>query len=342
MKFSISTSWNAHRHSSAEAMVAEIRACGADEVELGYNLKPVLAPEMIRLVDGGAVTVSSVHNYCPVPPARLWGHPELYALASISKRERDAAIYHTTRSLHFAREAGASLLIVHCGHVAMPRLSRKLAARCRQDHRIGSSYEKQKLKLLKLRGTRVGDQLSCLYDALEALIPAIQATGVRIALENLPAMEAIPSFSEARQIVTEFGVKYICCWHDLGHAQILENLGLINHGEVLNLAAPYLGGVHIHDVGFPDRDHLMPPRGGTVDFFRAGRIAGGHVKRVFEPNPELTPAEVRAGVTWLKAVWSAAKPAPRLRRGIRDFRFFHPRSKAIDQAKSLEGKLNPS
>ena len=166
MKFSVSTNWNAHRHSSAEALVEELRACGADEVELGYSLKPALAPEMIRLVEDRAVTVSSVHNYCPAPAAKLWGHPELYALAGAGERERRAAIYYTTRSLHFAREAGASLLIVHCGHVAMPSLSRKLAALCRQDHRTGSSYEKQKLKLLKLRGTCVGDQLSCLYDAL--------------------------------------------------------------------------------------------------------------------------------------------------------------------------------
>lgn len=39
MRFSVSTNWNAHRHSSAQAMVDEIRASGADEVELGYNLK---------------------------------------------------------------------------------------------------------------------------------------------------------------------------------------------------------------------------------------------------------------------------------------------------------------
>ena len=53
----ISTRWNAGRHRTGEAMLAEILALGLDRVDLGYDLRAELIPGVKAMVASGAVRV---------------------------------------------------------------------------------------------------------------------------------------------------------------------------------------------------------------------------------------------------------------------------------------------
>ena len=137
---------------------------------------------------------------------------------------------------------------------------------------------------------------------LEQLIPLIEETGVRIGLENLPNFEAIPSEMETEHIAQTFGADKVCYWHDFGHAQIRQNLGLISHRHWLERLHPYLGGVHIHDVIPPIQDHAMPPQG-EIDFKRFRNIGESDIVRVFEPSSRASAQDVREGLVHIRNAW---------------------------------------
>ena len=48
-------------------------------------------------------------------------------------------------------------------------------------------------------------------------------------------------------------------WHDTGHAELKQTMGLLEHRSHLAAMAPRLIGFHLHDVSAEGRDHLVMP-----------------------------------------------------------------------------------
>jgi len=294
-------------------MIDEILAAGFDHAELGYDLRIDLVPGVQRRVAEGAVKVDSVHNYCPVPVGAPRGHPELFTFASLDARVRDSAVYHTTRTIRFAAEMGAKIVISHAGNVEMNRVSEQLVALCEQGRRFAPEYEKLKLGLQVQRDKRVRKHLDRLRESLGRLAPVLLEAGVQLALENLPTWEAIPTELEMEELCREFAGGNIRYWHDIGHAAIRENLGFINQERWTERLAPYMVGTHVHDVAPPARDHMMPPHG-QIDFRRLRGLAQRDLVRVIEPAPQ-TPAEILLeGCRLIREAWTGPAESAATRR----------------------------
>ena len=120
---SISTRWNAGRHRDGAAMLEEILDLGLGIAELGYDLRAELIPGVKAMVAARAIRIDSVHNFCPVPVGAPRPHPELYTPASPDRREREYAVTHISRTLRFAAEVGARVVVCHSGNVDMPKYS---------------------------------------------------------------------------------------------------------------------------------------------------------------------------------------------------------------------------
>jgi sugar phosphate isomerase/epimerase len=87
-----------------------------------------------------------------------------------------------------------------------------------------------------------------------------------LGVENRYYLSEIPSFEEVAKILAHFGNSNIFYWHDFGHAQIFQNLGVCKQSDYLQAGGQRLIGVHIHDVkGF--QDHL-PLGKGAIDYLR--------------------------------------------------------------------------
>lgn len=308
MNFSLSTHWNAARHVSGEAMVDEILSLGFDSIELGYDTRIDLVPGITARVRSGAIRISSLHNFCPVPMGAPRGHPELFTPASLDRRERASAIQHTTRTLQFAAEVGANVVVAHAGNVAMDNYTYGLADLCAAGRQYDEIYERQKMKCLEQRDRKVPKQLEALRESIEQLIPVIRDTGVLLAFENLPTWESIPTELEMEQLLKTYGPSGLRYWHDIGHGQIRENLGFIRADRWLERLQPWLAGMHVHDVLPPATDHAMPPNG-CVDFARYLPFALGAPHRVIEPMTRTPAAELQAGHTYLKKVWGQTSQA---------------------------------
>ncbi len=304
----LSTRWNASRHTRGEDMIEEILDLGFERVELGYDTRVDLVPGIRDMVRDRAVRVDSVHNYCPVPVISHRGHPEIFTLADPDHRIRELAIQHTAHTIRFAAEIGARTVVTHCGNVRMPRLTEALIVLCGQGQQFSGRYEKTKLKLITKREKKSRRQLRYLYDGLERLLPVLVENGITLALENLPTWESLPTESEMEHMARDFQTPHIGYWHDLGHGQIRENLGLINHTRWLERLQPVLKGMHLHDVAPPVHDHLMPPRG-KIDFSLFQSFARLDIIRVIEPTPHTPRKDIEEGLSFLKEIWSDTENA---------------------------------
>lgn len=304
---SISTRWNAGKHRSGEAMLEQILALGLDRVELGYDLRSELIPGVKTMVESGAVQVKSVHNFCPIPVGAPRPHPELYTPGSADAREREYAVTHISKTLRFAAEMGATVVVCHSGNVDMPKYSFDLLRMASKGEQFGEAYEALKLKAQITRDKKAPRQIDCLMDSLQKLVPIVRETGVQLALENLPTWEAIPSELEAEQLMKQFFAAGIRLWWDIGHAQIRENLGFINASRWLRRLVPFVAGMHIHDVAPPGQDHVMPPRG-HVDFKALSDLAKLDMVRVLEPAPGTETDHIVRAIEFLRATWNLGEP----------------------------------
>lgn len=302
MNFALSTHWNAGRHTNGEAMLAEIAELGFRHVELGYDTRIDLVPGIQNAVAAGTMRVVSLHNFCPVPIGAPRGHPEIYTLASPDTRERDLAVQHTTRTIRFAVEVGAKFVVTHAGNVEMDPFSRQLFDLCAVGQQFTEVYEKTKLKLQIQRDKKVRHQIEFLAQSLEKLFPLMAETGVKLCIENLPTWESIPTEVELEDLLKEYAGDGLRYWHDMGHAQIRQNLGFINAERWLDKLQQYVAGMHVHDVTPPATDHVMPPRG-QIDFPRFQRFNALDIVRVIEPSQRTPPEEIKEGLAYLKEVW---------------------------------------
>ena len=304
---SISTRWNASRHQSGERLIEEILGLGLGVVELGYDLRAELIPGVKAMVAAGAVRVDSVHNFCPVPVGAPRPHPELYTPGSTDRQEREFAVIHISRTLRFAAEVGAKVVVCHSGNVDMPKFSFDLLRLAARGEQFGEPYENLKLKAQITRDKKASRQIEYLAESLGKLALVVKETGVKLALENLPTWEALPAELESEQLMQRFRSAGIRLWWDIGHAQIRENLGFINANRWLQRLAPHIAGLHIHDVAPPGQDHVMPPRG-QVDFKALSFLAGMDMVRVLEPAPNTDAGDIVRAVAHLRAAWNLTEP----------------------------------
>lgn len=305
MDLAISTHWNAARHASGEAMLEQILELGFKRVELGYDLTADLVPGVRRMVESGAVRVGSLHGICPVPLISPYAHPEIFTLVNSDRRTRAAAVRYTIETVQFAAAMGAATVVVHAGYVGMSRLTADLISMYEEGRQHDRRYERTRMKLLVRRQRKAERFLAYLFDAIEQLLPALEENRVRLAFENLPSWEAVPSEAEMARVAETVDSPWIAYWHDIGHAQTRQNLGLISQVAWLSKLAPYLAGFHVHDVVAPARDHLMPPHG-EVDFGLFKAYLRDDIELVLEPAPGTDAEDIRRGAAFIRDAWEVA------------------------------------
>jgi len=303
MNYSLSTHWHTFRHADGETLVEEALELGLDRIELGYDFTVDLLPGVQKMVNQNAVSISSVHNYCPVPVGAPMGHPELFTLADPDSRVRENALWHTRKTIEFAAEMGAPIVVTHVGNVKMRSYTRELIGLYEEGKQHDPKFDKLKIKMLTKRDKKSEKQRRYLYEGVEKLIPILEQSNMKLGIEILPTWESFPTEIELETLLKAFDSPHLTYWHDFGHSQIRQNLGLINHPRWLARLAPHLGGTHIHDVATPGMDHLMPPLG-DMDFSVFRTIIRRDVPLVFEPSRRIDPDQLKEGIRIIKEAWT--------------------------------------
>ena len=311
MKFSLSTNWNSQRHDNGEKLVDEIVSLGFEALELGYHMTEELADGVRRRVQAGAVTVDSVHAYCPVPVGAPHGYPELYLLASLDEDERAMAAILIERAMTFAASMGARALVLHAGRIFLnsffgdlgtPTLVEALEEEGSPD---GPQYQRLLAKALRRRAVRVRKQYDGFCHSLDVLLPKFEKAGMTLCLENLPSIEAFPDEREMLMLKQRFDAPSLAYWHDMGHGQVRENLGWTRHLDSARTLLPLTRGIHIHDALPLMNDHL-PPGKGDIPFADFAFFAADSVIKVFEPGPDVKGAELSEALRYVRTAWADA------------------------------------
>ena len=98
-------------------MLSEMAALGFTHVELSHGIRITLVPGILRAVAEGVVRITSTHNFCPLPTGVVQAAPNLFQPSARDRREHDQWLRHTRRSIEFAAQVGAKVLVLHLGSV---------------------------------------------------------------------------------------------------------------------------------------------------------------------------------------------------------------------------------
>jgi sugar phosphate isomerase/epimerase len=283
-------------------MLREVRDLGFEYAELSHGTRISLLPGILEAVDAGEIRISSLHNFCPLPMGVNYAAPNLYQFSDERERERELAVRYTLKTFEFASRVKAPAVVLHLGSIEMKDYTDKLRKLVERGQKETPKYERLCAELDEKREGKKEPYFERVKEVLKKLLPEAEQRGLKLGAENREALEELPIESDFQFLFRELASPSLGYWHDIGHAQIKENLGFIRHAMHLESLRDHLVGLHIHDVQFPGRDHCAPGSG-TVDYAALKPfIKPEHIK-VFELSPSLTLEEVKSGVARVKSVW---------------------------------------
>lgn len=278
-------------------MLQEMAALGFGCVELSHGIRITLVPGILRALEEGVVRVTSTHNFCPLPMGILHAAPNVFEPSRAHVQEHDQWLRHTRRSIDFAAQVGARVLVMHLGSVRFfwSNPSAKLRD-YRRRHGSGDVRDDRKYtKLLgkavaKLRA-RIDPYWAQVLASLEEIRDYALEKGVAIGCENRERFEELPVDEDFPGLFESLPTPHPCgYWHDTGHAHLKQAMGLLDHRAHLQRNAERLLGFHLHDVAGED-DHV-PIGDGEIDFDMVSEFWRPHHLLTLELGPRVTPQQV--------------------------------------------------
>ncbi len=272
-------------------MVEEFLRMGIQDLELGHGLRVSQIEGILRVVDRGDIRIHSLHNFCPHPLEIPTDSPDCYEFTSHRESDRRRAIQLTRQTIQLAEKVGAHTIVLHGGRARTLKVQRECLGALKDGSFLTKSFGRRKVAFVQARETAGSVLLERLREALQELLPVADEAGVQLALENRERYEDVPSEREMLGFLDSFSSPNLGYWHDFGHAQIKENLGFLDHHRWVASAAGHLQGCHIHDVLWPNDDHL-PPFSGEIAFSRLMPLIPSGTAMVFELSPYVEASQL--------------------------------------------------
>lgn len=302
---SFSTCWNSGRHTAGDEMLREIQGeLGFDHIELGHGIRISLMPGIQKMREAGAVTFSSLHNFCPLPVEVMHASPDCYKFSAFAVSERERAVKQTFQTIDFAARLGAPFVVLHCGEIPMNPITDELIAFAKNGELLSKDYARLKVRAVQKREAAAPAHLSRVKDCLRRIVDYAAAKNVRLGIEGRRGYEEIPSERELPSLLDELNSPHAGYWHDFGHIQIKENLAFLDHAEWLAQIGPRTLGCHLQDCVWPAQDH-QPPFAGSVNFEKLVPLLPPTCLFVWEMSPRKKTDEIRRSVELWKERFGA-------------------------------------
>jgi sugar phosphate isomerase/epimerase len=306
--FAISSCWSSSRHKDGYDMLREMAELGFTHVELSHGVRVTLVPGVLKAVEEGVIQVSSVHNFCPLPPGVNHAAPNLYEPSARHYQEQEQWLRHTKHSIDFAAQVKARVLVLHLGSVRFfwgnpaNALRHYLENHPATDLAQDAGYQ----RVLARARERLGKKINPFWEQTQASLAKIfdYAAGknIRLGLENREKFDELPldnDFASYLDSLPPGGPAGY--WHDTGHARIKESIGVIDHHQHLARLAPRLIGCHLHDVDAEGHDH-QPIGSGVVDFNMVSSFWRPEHVLVLELSPRVSVEDVIASKARIEAL----------------------------------------
>lgn len=289
-------------------MVREMVDLGFEWIELSHGIRITLVPGILKAVEEGIVKIGSTHNFCPLPTGVVQAAPNLFEPSALDAREHEQWLRHTKRSIDFAAQVGASVLVCHLGSVTFFWTSpaRKLKGYGRRHPKATIPHDEGYQNLLgsartKLR-KRMGPYWENTKQGVNEVLGYAAQKGVRLGFENREKFDELPLDDDFAEFLGGLPAGYAGgYWHDTGHADIKTTMGMIDHRAQLEKLAPHLIGFHLHDVDAQGQDH-QPIGAGHIDFKMVSEFWRPEHLLVLELSPRVAMEDVRASKERIEAL----------------------------------------
>lgn len=306
MKFAISSCWNSHRHEDGYAMLRELADLGFEYVELSHGTRITLVPGILKAVADRVVKVASVHNFCPLPVGVMGSAPNLFEPTAASQRERILWLHQTQKTIEFAQRVQCERIVIHSGRARFlwGDPEKQVDAAFTAEGAIGDGPASADLAKAVQRGLarlnrRKKGFMRRMLESYSLVAEQALAAGVKFGVENREGFSELPLDADMADLMETLAEHAVFgYWHDAGHAELKQRMGVINHREHLQKLQPHLVGFHLHDVSEANRDH-EPPGAGVIDWSILADVVQPEHVVVMELSPRLTTEQVRAGRAFL-------------------------------------------
>jgi sugar phosphate isomerase/epimerase len=280
-------------------MLREMADLGFEYVELSHGIRISLVPGILKAVEEGVIKVGTTHNICPLPAGVTQAAPNVFQPSSGDWREREQWVRHTKRSIDFAAQMQAKVLVCHLGSVVFFWLNpaRKMEAYLRKNPPAGPVTEDKGYQevlassVAKLR-KRMGPYWENTKACVNEVLVYAKTKGIKLGFENREKFEELPLDADFPAFLASLPADAPAgYWHDVGHAQIKQNMGMIDHRQQLVANATRLLGFHLHDVNSEGDDH-QPIGSGVIDFRMVREFWRPEHRLVLEISPRAAVEEV--------------------------------------------------
>ncbi len=286
------------------AFLARATELGFGAVEVNHSMDADQARLIIDAAKAGGLPVKSVHG-----PAPLRSHGSIenrdLNLASTDEGERSLAVGDHLASIDLAAEAGAQIVVVHLGHIALTgstRLAGEQRLRELYDRRDDApeAWRAAIEETREARAVRVAPWMEAAHSSLRTLAEHAAESGVTLGIETRLNYHEIPLPHEATELLAPYRHEIAGYLHDVGHAEVQHRLGLTDRSAWWDEVGERLVGLHLHDVrGLVDH---RAPGNGDVDFaWLAARVAAANptASRTFEIDQHEPDEDVTRGLQLL-------------------------------------------
>jgi sugar phosphate isomerase/epimerase len=178
----------------------------------------------------------------------------------------------------------------------MKPVTEPLIALAKAGEMFSREYVRRKVAAVAKREAVAPLYLEKVKECLKPIVEHAAAKSIRLGIEGRRGYEEIPSEREMPALLDELNSPQVGYWHDIGHLQIKENLGFVDHAEWLRAIGPRTLGCHVQDCIWPAQDH-QPPFAGSADLEKLIPLLPPTCLFVWEMSPRKTVEEIRQSVS---------------------------------------------
>jgi len=298
--FGISTAWRSATTDHGNELLDRMLESGLSALEIDYRITSHMLKQMRPRLKSSEFQILTVHNYVPHPDGipKQEASGDIFLLSSPDKEEREIAIKNAIKTIHFAADMEAKLVVFHLGRVEMEEESDRLFE-FHEQGKIGDEEASEWLgKKMAERRTKAAPYLDAVLRSLDRLNAEADRLGVLIGAENRYHYHQIPFGDEFDLIFSEFAGGAVRYWHDIGHGEVFHRLSILDHEkDLLERYKVHLAGMHIHDISGL-KDHRAPGLG-DFPFEKLKPYLNQHAICILEIHQQASAREVQAGVELL-------------------------------------------
>jgi HAD superfamily hydrolase (TIGR01549 family) len=290
----LSTMWSVGQDMPFGQTFAEGREAGFVKFELNHQIPP----DLYRQWDANRYYISTVHDPCPAEKTADELKREDILISSLDETRRIRGVDILKRTIDLAVRLGARSVVVHPGTIMGDRWrDRRLRELYQRGLRESHEYRTLLSDLVAHRASLAAPHLDQVVKSLGEIIAFARESGVALGLENRYRYYDIPLADEMDTLLALCDEDWYGFQYDVGHAQVLDTLGLAPHDEWLQRFSRRMIGAHLHDVtGLTDH---QAPGIGQVDFRKISAYLPETALITLEVGPQASLEQLARGLEFL-------------------------------------------